>query len=169
MQQNSTECTLARRRRGQAAFTLMEIMIVVLIISLLSSIALPMFRKARLRTNLTRVANDLKVFGSAFDLYSMERRGYPPDCDQTASNHLPNAAMAEYLKVNKWTETTAIGGNFEWEGRNVYPYAGIAIVGSDASDDVMRGLDAIIDDGNLATGHFRKIPANSRCTYIIDE
>jgi prepilin-type N-terminal cleavage/methylation domain-containing protein len=154
-------------RRG--GFTLLEIMIVVMIIAMLAAIALPMFKKARMRTNLTRVTNDLKVFGAAFDLYSMERRGYPPDSDLSTANHLPNAAMEAYLKVNKWLESTPLGGNYDWEGPNVYSYAGIAIVNSTASSDVMRELDEICDDGNLATGHFRQIAANSRYTFILDE
>jgi prepilin-type N-terminal cleavage/methylation domain-containing protein len=168
------EARLRRMRKalltgGCSGFTLVEIMMVVLTIALLASIAIPAFRKARQQTLMTRVANDLKVFSAAFDLYAMERRGYPPDCGLTGTYHLPNAEMEQYLDPKKWVEETAIGGYYEWEGRDAYPYAGIAIVGSTASAEQLRDLDKICDDGNLNTGHFRLITANNRYTYILDE
>ncbi len=155
-------------RRDRAGFTLVEIMIVVLIIALLSALALPAFRKARQRTQITQVANDLKVYGAAFDLYALEQRGYPPDCHLDAPYHLPNALMETYLNAEKWASETAIGGNYNWEGPDAYPYAGISIFGSSAPQEIMRQLDEVLDDGNLASGMFRQTP-NSRYTYILDE
>jgi len=148
---------------------MVEIMIVVLTIALLSAIALPGFRKARTQTLLTGVANDITVFGDAFDLYALEKGGYPPDSHLSAPYNLPNAAMEEYLDAEKWAETTAVGGNYNWEGPDTYPYAGIAIFGATASEDVMRQLDEIMDDGNLTSGMFRKVAANGRYTYILEE
>ena len=154
------------RRSG---FTMVEIMIVVLTIALLSAIALPGFRKARTQTLLTGVANDIKVFGDAFDLYALERGGYPPDYHMGGAYNLPNTAMEEYLDAEKWAATTGVGGNYNWEGPDAYPYAGISIFGATASEKVMRQLDDILDDGNLNSGMFRLVAANSRYTYILEE
>jgi len=157
------------RDGARKGFTLVEIMIVVLTIALLSAIAVPAFRKAARRSSLTRIANDLNVFSAAFDLYALERGGYPPECHLPDPYHLPNTAMEEYLDAKKWAEETPIGGYFNWEGRDVYPYAGISIFGTSASETTMRELDEICDDGNLGTGKFRLIAANSRYTYILEE
>jgi type IV pilus assembly protein PilA len=148
---------------------MVEIMIVVLTIALLSAIALPGFRKARTQTLLTGIANDITVFGDAFDLYALERGGYPPDCHLGAPYNLPNAAMEGYLDAEKWAEVTGVGGNYNWEGPDAYPYAGISIFGATASEDIMRELDDILDDGNLNTGMFRLIAANNRYTYILEK
>ncbi len=148
---------------------MVEIMIVVLTIALLSAIALPGFRKARTQTLLTGVANDIKVFGDAFDLYALERGGYPPDYHVGGLYNLPNTAMEEYLDAEKWAKETAVGGNYNWEGPDSYPYAGISIFGASASADVMRKLDKILDDGDLTSGFFRLIGANNRYTYILEE
>jgi len=57
------------RRRG---FTLVEIMIVVAIIALLASIAVPNFLRARKRSQATRIMEDLRLLDEATDMYAME-------------------------------------------------------------------------------------------------
>ncbi len=54
------------------AFTLVEIMIVVAIISLLAAIAVPNFLRARKRSQATRVLEDLRVLDNALDQYAIE-------------------------------------------------------------------------------------------------
>jgi len=56
-------------RRG---FTLIEIMIVVAIIALLASMAVPNFLRARKRSQATRILEDLRILDSAVDEYSIE-------------------------------------------------------------------------------------------------
>ncbi|MEI9893527.1 MAG: type II secretion system protein [Chthoniobacter sp.] len=54
------------------AFTLVEIMIVVAIIALLASIAVPNFLRARKRSQATRILEDLRIIDSAIDQYAIE-------------------------------------------------------------------------------------------------
>ncbi len=61
--------TSKSNRRG---FTLVEIMIVVAIIALLASIAVPNFLRARKRTQATRILEDLRLLTSAEDEYAIE-------------------------------------------------------------------------------------------------
>ncbi len=56
----------------QTGFTLVEIMIVVAIIALLASIAVPNFLRARKRSQATRILSDLRVLDSAIDQYAIE-------------------------------------------------------------------------------------------------
>ena len=56
-------------RRG---FTLVEIMIVVAIIALLASIAVPNFLRARKRSQASRILEDLRVLDQATDEYAIE-------------------------------------------------------------------------------------------------
>ena len=53
-------------------FTLVEIMIVVAIIALLASIAVPGFMRARNRAQASRIINDLRIIDSAIDQYAIE-------------------------------------------------------------------------------------------------
>ena len=56
-------------RRG---FTLVEIMIVVAIIALLASIAVPNFLRARKRSQASRILEDLRQLDGATDMYAIE-------------------------------------------------------------------------------------------------
>jgi prepilin-type N-terminal cleavage/methylation domain-containing protein len=53
-------------------FTLVEIMIVVAIIALLATIAVPGFLRARKRAQATRILNDLRLIDAAVDQYAIE-------------------------------------------------------------------------------------------------
>ncbi len=53
-------------------FTLVEIMIVVAIIALLASMAVPSFLRARKRSQATRIMEDLRQLDAATDEYAME-------------------------------------------------------------------------------------------------
>ena len=56
----------------RGGFTLVEIMIVVAIIALLASIAVPNFLRSRKRSQATQVLQDLRVIDAAVDLYAIE-------------------------------------------------------------------------------------------------
>jgi len=151
--------------KNKQGFTLVEIMIVVAVIGLLAVMALPSMARARTKSQGVRVANDMRVFGAAFVLYAMENGQYPKD------SHIglpPGAGMETYLNESKWNETTAIGGTYNWEGPDSYPYAGVSVFNSTISDPELTLIDVVVDDGNLATGQYRKTP-NGRFTYIIEE
>ena len=81
---------------------------------------------------------------------------------------LPPDAVGLAINPIQWAATTGIGGNWNWEGPDGYSYAGISIVGASAPIEDIQQFDAIIDDGNLNSGQFRRTP-NGRYTYILDE
>jgi len=55
-----------------AGFTLAEMMIVVAIVALLATIALPGFIRARKRSQATRILDDIRVVNLALDQYAIE-------------------------------------------------------------------------------------------------
>ncbi len=151
--------------KAQTGFTLIELLIVVGIIGALAAIAIPAFASYRDRAQVANLASDLRNFGTAFHSYAAEHGEFPND------SHIvlpPGAGMEEVIDVNLWLSTTPLGGNYNWEGPDNYPYAGIALLGVTASVSTVQSLDRILDDGNLATGTFRQTP-NGRYTYILEE
>ena len=94
------------QRTNKGAFTLVEIMIVVAIIALLASIAVPGFLRARKRAQASRILNDLRLIDAAVDQYAIE------------TNKATGATVAvtdwtNYLKKNStlWTTAKDVLGN----------------------------------------------------------
>jgi prepilin-type N-terminal cleavage/methylation domain-containing protein len=73
------------------AFTLVEIMVVVAIIALLASIAVPNFLRARKRSQATRMLEDLRIIDSAVDQYAIET-------NKATGNTVQWADIQNYLK-----------------------------------------------------------------------
>lgn len=143
-----TDHVCSTPRRG---FTLVEIMIVIVIVGLLATIAMPAFQRARMLTQNTRLANDLRQFSGAFESYSLEFGVWPADTNEGV---LP-PGMEGYITDGKFTERTVYGGNYDWEGPDAHPYAGVSIRSSNLEDLQAIGIDEILDNGDLGSGRFR--------------
>src|SRR3984957_901432 len=91
-----------------SAFTLVEIMVVVAIIALLASIAVPNFLRARKRSQATRCLEDLRIIDSACDQYAMEN-------NKAGGNSVNWTDVQSYLKngsVLYNSSGTDLFGNF---------------------------------------------------------
>jgi prepilin-type N-terminal cleavage/methylation domain-containing protein len=84
-------------------FTLVEIMIVVSIIGLLAMIAIPNFRRAREKSQLTMCLSGLKVYQEVLEQYAFAKFKYP--------NDIADLVTEGYLK--KLYDCPA-GGNYDW-------------------------------------------------------
>jgi len=60
-----------------AAFTLIELLIVVAIIAILAAIAMPNFLEAQTRSKVSRAMADMRTVANALEQYSLERLHYP--------------------------------------------------------------------------------------------
>jgi prepilin-type N-terminal cleavage/methylation domain-containing protein len=61
----------------RAAFTLIELLIVVAIIAILAAIAVPNFLEAQVRAKVSRAKNDMRVMAGALEQYHADNNGYP--------------------------------------------------------------------------------------------
>ena len=95
--------------KRQGGFTLVEIMIVVAIIALLASIAVPNFLRSRKRSQATQVLEDLRQIDSAIDQYAIER-------NKKSGDGVDWTAIRDYLKKGTRLETSngtdILGGSF---------------------------------------------------------
>jgi len=66
-----------------AGFTLIELLIVIAIILILISIALPNFLEAQTRSKIVRSKADLRTQAIALDSYFLDWRSYPKDSDSS--------------------------------------------------------------------------------------
>ncbi|HEX2854959.1 MAG TPA: prepilin-type N-terminal cleavage/methylation domain-containing protein [Opitutaceae bacterium] len=156
----------------EGAFTLVEIMVTMTIVALLASLSMPQVKKATQSARASVVANDLKVFYTAFGTYAQQNGAYPPEA---AVGVMP-PLMVNQLAKSSWQRKTPIGGLYNWDfnrnhGGTVYR-AAIAITRSGTNtvttdNAQLLAIDRRIDDGNLNTGNFR-LGAASEPVYIIE-
>jgi prepilin-type N-terminal cleavage/methylation domain-containing protein len=65
-------------RSSSRAFTLIELLIVVAIIAILASIAVPNFLEAQTRSKVSRAAADVRSLATALEAYHTDYNSYPP-------------------------------------------------------------------------------------------
>jgi prepilin-type N-terminal cleavage/methylation domain-containing protein len=141
---------------NRRAFTLVEIMVVVVIVGLLAAIGMPTFRQVTLRSKATALVNDIRQFTTAFTTYSHQHGRWPADTDPGVLPPEMVGAISE-----NFSRPTPIGGQYEWE-HDVSPLgfpvrAAIAVVtanGFQLTNDaaLVEMVDRMMDDGNLSTG-----------------
>lgn len=160
--------------RHSAAFTLLEVVVVVIIIGILANAALPSARRAANAAKIGTVANDLRVFAAAFQQHQVAHGAWPPD---QAPGEPLTGDMDGYLRDSNWARVAPFGGNYDWDngvmhnGRKVRAaiaitdYAGNAIAGS---VDQWEAIDRVLDDGDLHTGIFQ-LGYRDHPLYILEE
>lgn len=78
-------------RKDEAGFTLMELMIVMMIIGILATLAIPSFKSAIKSADEAVLKEDLRVMRTAIDSYTMDK--------QKAPQSLDDLVQEGYLKV----------------------------------------------------------------------
>lgn len=147
-------------RCGTAAFTLIELAVVVAIISIVAAFAVPTAQHIIMNARSAAVENDLRVYASAFQTYANEHGDWPPG-DGTPGAFPPG--MEGYLSQTNWQRTTPIGGNYTWDPDSTQQgshYRAVIVISSTADNPVssdrlqLANIDQKLDDGDLTAGNF---------------
>jgi type IV pilus assembly protein PilA len=95
---------ISKVRNNKAAFTLVEIMIVVAIIGLLAALAIPGFVKARKQSQGRRIINDARQMDAAIDQWALET-------GQVDGATVNTTAAATYMKT-AWNANDLLGNAY---------------------------------------------------------
>lgn len=151
------------RRRGHThnhtlrGFTLVELLVVIAILGILAGLVVPGFAEASADSRKTVFVTDMRQFVEAAVLYENKVGSPVPDLSTGSTSGL----WSTYIDADKWTGVTAIGGSWDAELGSFGVRSAIGVHfdgrGTTRDDDYMRVIDALIDDGDLATGGFRRL------------
>jgi len=143
-------------------FTLIEILMVIAIIGILSTIAIPHYMDYQLRAKAVRLTTEVKAAAQAFRTYKIENNTYP--ADRTPGVTPPEISL---LIGNFFSTTPPIGGQWDWDYQQFGITAGISVYNPPLSTEELQTVDRVIDDNNLFTGTFRR--RTSGYIYVIEE
>lgn len=142
------------------AFTLVEILIVVVILGIIAAIVVPSFANAVEPSKHASFATSCKAFSQAMMYYRAENGQWPED---GTSGQAP-AGTEDLLDLAAFESITPIGG--VWDGESDLSGLGYGIgVHFDGSGETrdaayMTLIDEMMDDGDLTTGGFMEFPGN---------
>ena len=105
-----------RPRAAAAGFTLVEIMVVVLIISVIASLSVPAITRIKRKANTAVLVGDFRTFSGAFDSYAQEFGTWPAEA---AAGVIPTG-MSDRLNETAWQRRTPMGGKYNWEGNQLH-------------------------------------------------
>ncbi len=93
---------MATRRNGPAAFTLIEVLVVLAILALLAAILVPALQRSRIQARILRAHSDLRQIGIALEGYATDFSGHVPPtrsgCNSNVQFQLPvELAVGQYL------------------------------------------------------------------------
>ncbi len=138
--------------RSHAAFTLVELVTVILILGILAAVAAPRLiqqsRSARVRATLAemRAIEEAALKLSAEQGYLVEDGGPGK----------PPAELVDSIRGLDWTEPSPIGGLYDWQGPGTTGQSfGIALYWKTAQEvpwDLCQELDSVADEGDLEQG-----------------
>jgi prepilin-type N-terminal cleavage/methylation domain-containing protein len=143
-----------KRRQFPSAFTLIEVLVVVVVLGVLASMVIAQFMNITVDAHQTTFINNGRAFADAIRRFQFENGYYPV----AAPNTIP-AGLEDYLDNHSFLGGTPIGGvwNISEDAWGVQSAIGVFFPPPIAQDEAyMLEIDAKIDDGDLSTGIFRK-------------
>ncbi len=151
------------------AFTIIELMIVILIMAIIAGVLLSSVGNASSQAEQAVFAQDLRVYVRAAMRYEAEQS---KSLEDSAVSVVPEG-WDPYINRRHWTSATAIGGGWDVAQDIIGSHWAVGVdfsVFNDAGardDTYMAEIDRLVDDGDLSAGSFRKISA-TQFYFLID-
>ena len=139
-----------RRSSTRRAFTLVEMIVVVLILGILGSVAAPRLIGTTQVASVNAFTTQLTAFADAFDLYKAEYGAYPSNA---ATGVLPTG-MDKFINAAEYARETPLGGRWDYTVLGANTGVGVEYlngVGFPGTATLLE-VDTMLDNGNLATG-----------------
>ena len=147
------------------AFTLIEVLVIVVVLGILAVMVAPKAIQARDEATLTATSEDLKAIENAIALYVSKYGSYPRDVNR---REVVSVLDPFFKSDNPFAKPAPIGGIYDYEGPPNWSPVQIS-VRSDSSSSHSQAraieLDEYMDDGDLNSGTVRR--AGNRTYYII--
>jgi general secretion pathway protein G len=136
------------------AFTLVELLIVVVILGILAAIVVPSFANAVEPSRHSAFATNMRAFAQGLQFYRAAENEWPED---GTSGTLPEGLIG-LVDQESYERITPIGGVWDTEPTPLGYGIGVHFNGDGETRDsvYMTLIDDLVDDGDLTTGGFQE-------------
>lgn len=143
-------------RWTRGAFSLVEILVVVIVIAILAAIIVPNTVKAGDTARIAATAEDMNNIAEGVERYRNSSGRWPRD---VTSAVLPPELESIFGKANPFDKAAPVGGVYDYEGPTASRGPRLSIRPGPAnplgSVSMLQELDEFMDDGDLSTGRCR--------------
>lgn len=136
------------KKNNASGFTVLEIMIIVVILSLLMSLGIVAYQQNRIKVLAFRFGQDSRVFRNALEQCVAETGDY----DLGASAGQLSTTFEPYVRKAQWAAESPLGGHWMVQSNRDGIKLCLGLVGITASEKVLALADRLYDDGNIGSG-----------------
>ncbi len=154
------------RMQNRFAFTLVEMLVVVVVIGILAAMVTPKFLQAKEEASIAATSEDLQAIVNALSMYISKHGSYPRDVNRM---QVVSALTPYFKSENPFAKPAPMGGVYDYEGPPNWNPPQISIRknnGNNYTDNMALKLDEYIDNGDLRTGKLRSF--GDRLGYFFD-
>lgn len=140
--------------RKTNGFTLLEIMVVVVIIGLLSTLAVVTISHNNQRARVTAFFASLTTFQHQLEQCIMDTGSY----NVGSSPGNLSTVFEPYVRSGQWTQETPIGGNWDVDSNTKNGlWVTIGVEGYHVNTKTIQMIDDLFDDGSIHSGLLRSL------------
>jgi len=150
------------------AFTLIELLVVIVIIGILAAMLMPALGKAKARSHEAACLNQLKQWGTAFQLYADDNRGWLDDIEKWQSATYTDP-LTGAPRINSYARYLTINGKPTAKVRRLRVCPAVAARMTAAQIDAGFEKSYALDHPDVfINGKWKKVPAiNGRVFYSL--
>lgn len=147
----------------ERAFTLIELIAVIVVLAILSAVAIPRYLDFSERASASSLASSVKRVSRAIEQYRIDNSGFLPG---NAHPQTMPVELGAYLDRQAFTTALPYSLGFDWDSMSTSPSSTAVawldiiptnwtVVGTAAPAPSVQTLDSMMDDGSTSTGRLR--------------
>ncbi|MEM8733341.1 MAG: type II secretion system protein [Planctomycetota bacterium] len=137
---------------SRSAFTLIELVVVILIVAILSTAVVPVFRNSKYEASAVTILRNVRTIHQQAELIKSIKGSYPGDARPSAFPTDLEGFVAPGVFETKLPD----GGVYDWNGEGVSGLPmGMSVLfpsTADARGELWQQLEAMADDGDASAG-----------------
>lgn len=153
-----------------AAFTLVELIAIIVVLAILAGVAIPKYYDLSTRARVSATGRSWGVLARAVNQYMIDNEDRPAP---NVNDALMPPQLDPYLANSDFTRVPPVGGMWDYDEWGAFGGAGVGLVvsvsitQSPAPTSTFQQIDALVDNGNLSTGKVFWLSAYPRYTWRV--